>query len=252
MADEELVANAWLQRIRERTPARLLVGRTGSSYRTSTQLELRLAHAAAADAVRNELELDTIFAAGFREEYGLFEVATEATSKSEYLLRPDLGRRFNSEAAIEIAKRCSSNPDLQIVIGDGLSVSAVAVQVPALLPLLLDGSKARGWTIGQAFVVRHCRVGILNYVGEILKPQVAVLLIGERPGLATAESLSAYMAFRPQSDHTDADRNLISNIHIRGTNHELAAARILELASSMIKQQLSGTRLASRQRASLT
>jgi ethanolamine ammonia-lyase small subunit len=132
------------------------------------------------------------------------------------------------------------NCDVQIAIGDGLSVAAVAEQVPHLLPLLFDGVKARRWTAGRAFVVRHCRVGILNEIGELLKPQATVLLIGERPGLATATSLSAYMAFRPTKTHTDADRNLISNIHARGVGPEEAADRILQLASLMTKTGKSG------------
>src|SRR6202790_2375408 len=99
------------------------------------------------------------------------------------------------------------------------------------MPLLYHSAIKRGWTVGQTFVIRHCRVGILNEIGELLSPKVAVLLIGERPGLATAESLSAYMAFRPRHSHSDANRNLISNIHARGAKPEDAAARILNLAA---------------------
>jgi ethanolamine ammonia-lyase small subunit len=105
---------------------------------------------------------------------------------------------------------------------------------------LHEGAKARGWSVGQPFIIRHCRVGILNEIGEILRPQVVVLLIGERPGLATAESLSAYLAYRPQKDHTDADRNLISNIHARGVRTRDAAIRILNLAERMIRTKISG------------
>ena len=140
----------------------------------------------------------------------------------------------------EITKRCPRGCDLQIAIGDGLSVRAVASQIPALLPLLIEGASARGWKVGQSFVIRHCRVGILNQVGELLSPQVAVLLIGERPGLATAESLSAYMAYRPRASHTDAHRNLISNIHARGVHPQLAATRILNLAARMMEVHASG------------
>ncbi len=101
----------------------------------------------------------------------------------------------------------------------------------------------RGWSVGEIFVIRHCRVGILNDIGEMLGPKVAVLLIGERPGLATAESLSAYMAYQPKSSDTDANRNLISNIHVRGVSTEQAAQRILDLAASMRKTQKSGFQL---------
>src|SRR5262249_19211673 len=100
--------------------------------------------------------------------------------------------------------------------------------------------RERGWAPGQTFFVRHCRVGVLNDVGELLGPEVAVLLIGERPGLATAESLSAYMAYRPRPGHSDARRNLISNIHARGIAPDEAAWRIAALADAMRKAQASG------------
>jgi len=132
---------------------------------------------------------------------------------------------------------------LQVVVGDGLSGTAVTRQVPHLLPLLHQGAAARGWTVGDSFVVRHCRVGILNDIGELLGPKVVVLLIGERPGLATAESLSAYMAHRPKASDTDASRNLISNIHGRGVSIERASQRILSLAAEMMKTEISGYQL---------
>jgi len=232
-----------VRKIRARTPARLLTGRAGAAYRTATQLKLREDHAAARDAVRAELKLDEILGKEFVERWRLFEVRTQARDKDEYLLRPDLGRHFDDASRVEIRRRCSSGNDLQIAIGDGLSVPAVAAQVPALLPLLIEGAKARGWKVGQTFVIRHCRVGVLNEIGEMLDPTVAVLLIGERPGLATCESLSAYMAFRPRASHTDANRNLISNIHARGLSPQQAAKRILNFAAQMMNAQMSGSTL---------
>src|SRR5260370_21936234 len=216
-----------VRRIRARTPARLLVGRAGAAYRTGTQLELREAHAAARDAVRAELHLEATFGAAFVKQWELIEVCTQAAVKDIFLLQPDLGRHFNVASLAELLRRCSSGNDLQVVIGDGLSVPAVAAQVPPLLPLLFAGAEARGWTVGRTFVVRHCRVGILNEIGDLLSPKVVVLLIGERPGLATSESLSAYMAYQPRQTHSDADRNLISTIHPRGTSPDKAAVRIL-------------------------
>lgn len=231
-----------LQKIRARTPARLLAGRAGAGYRTGTQLELRAAHAAARDAVRTELDIESHLGE-LVSRYKLFEVCTWARSKDEYLLRPDLGRRFSAEARKTILERCPRNRQLQIVLGDGLSVTALAAQAPSLLPALLNRAEQRGWNPGQLFVVRYCRVGILNEIGEILEPGVVVLLIGERPGLATAESLSAYIAYQPRPGHTDADRNLISNIHTRGVPPGEAAERIMELANQMIKVGRSGCQL---------
>jgi ethanolamine ammonia-lyase small subunit len=229
-----------LQKIRERTPARIFVGRAGAAYRTSTQLELREAHAAARDAVRAELDMESAFGAAFIKQWGLFEVFTQTRSKDEYLQHPELGRLLNVESKKEVVECCPRDCDIQVAIGDGLSVTAVKAQAPSLLPLLHEGARSRGWSTGQSFVIRHCRVGILNEIGELLAPRVVVLLIGERPGLATAESLSAYMAYEPRMAHTDANRNLISNIHNRGLKPQAAADRILKLAARMLKLRFSG------------
>jgi ethanolamine ammonia-lyase small subunit len=232
-----------LQKVRAQTPARLLAGRSGAAYRTNTQLELREAHAAARDAVRAELNLLTDLGDDFVRKWNLFEVCSQAATKDEYLLRPDLGRHLNDVSRAAVTKRCTTGRDFQVVIGDGLSVTAVALQVPRLLPLLCEGAKSRAWSVGEIFVTRYCRVGILNEIGELLEPKVAVLLIGERPGLATAESLSAYMAYQPKVSDTDANRNLISNIHARGISPEQATQRILNLAAAMMKTQKSGCQL---------
>jgi ethanolamine ammonia-lyase small subunit len=231
------------QKLRAQTPARLLAGRSGAAYRTTTQLDLREAHAAARDAVGIELDLFADFGQDFADQWNLFEVCSQATSKHEYLVRPDLGRRFSAASRAEMEKRCPAEPDFLILIGDGLSATAVKAQVPQLLPLLFAGAQTRGWQTPSVPVVRYCRVGILNEIGELLKPIVAVLLIGERPGLATAESLSAYMAYRPKASDTDANRNLISNIHARGVTPQSAADRILNLAALMMLSQTSGYQL---------
>jgi ethanolamine ammonia-lyase small subunit len=232
-----------LKKVRAQTPARLLAGRSGAAYRTNTQLELREAHAAARDAVQTELNLSTDFGGDFVTKWNLFEVCSQTAAKQEYLLRPDLGRHLSEASRAEIRKRCTPGHDLQVVIGDGLSVTAVASQVPQLLPLLHERAKMRNWTVGEIFVIRHCRVGILNEIGGLLGPKVAVLLIGERPGLATSESLSAYMAYQPKTSDTDANRNLISNIHARGVSIQQAADRILSLAAAMMRTQKSGYQL---------
>jgi ethanolamine ammonia-lyase small subunit len=237
---EGIELDRFLEVLRARTPARIMVGRAGPAYRTATQLELRRDHAAALDAVRAELDLERDLGHALVEHWKLFEVVSRAETKEEFLMRPDLGRRLSEESSAEIERRCPRNPDLQVVIGDGLSAAAVATQVPALLPIIAEGAQVRGWRLGQPFFVRHCRVGVLNDVGERLDPAVVVLLIGERPGLATAESLSAYMAYRPRAGHTDAQRNLVSNIHARGVTSVAAAQRILGLANQMLVSQTSG------------
>jgi ethanolamine ammonia-lyase small subunit len=231
---------AALAALRARTPARLIAGRAGTSYRTETQLQLREDHAAALDAVATEMDLTRDLGAELVVRMKLFEVTTQAGDKREYLARPELGRRFSPESALEITRQCPRGVDLQVAIGDGLSSAAVAAQVPALLPLLRSGAEARGWAFGRPFAIRHCRVGVLNDIGEMLDPHVVVLLIGERPGLASSESLSAYLAYRPRSGDTDAKRNLISNIHARGVAAPVAAGRILALATQVMAAQTSG------------
>jgi ethanolamine ammonia-lyase small subunit len=244
--DGKLSHTRWpdlIEKIRARTPARVMADRAGAAYRTATQLELRHAHAAARDAVRTEFDLERDLGAEFVRQYSLFAVSTMTTSKDEYLQRPDLGRRLNEDARNRLSVRCLTEADLQIVIGDGLSVTAVAAQVPPLLPLLVENARANGWKIGQPFAVQYCRVGVMNDIGDLLKARVVVLLIGERPGLATAESLSAYMAYQPRSGHNDANRNLISNIHSRGVQTEAAASRIVAIAEQMLRRQISGVEL---------
>ena len=229
-----------LEMIRARTPARILAGRSGGSYRTETQLALRADHAAARDAVFADLDLVRDLGKEFVDLWGIFEVCTRAENRQDYLIRPDLGRALNDSARVELGRRCPPAADIQIAIGDGLSASAVVAQVPRLLPLLQAEVALRGWTLGQPFFIRNCRVGVLNDLGELLDPAVVILLIGERPGLATAESLSAYMAFRPRAGHDDSQRNLISNIHDRGVPPREAAPRIALLAEQMIRLQTSG------------
>jgi ethanolamine ammonia-lyase small subunit len=244
--DDKLVSPAaWpeiVRKIRARTQARIFVER-GATYSTGMQLDLRSARANAVDAVWSEFDLQKDFPAAFVARWEFFEVSTQAESKSQFLLRPDLGRRLSESGERLLHERCVKAPDVQIVIGDGLSGAALSEQVPALFPLLVERFRANGWSVGTSFVVRHCRVGVMNHVGDLLSPRVIVLLIGERPGLATAASLSAYMAYKPRSGQTDADRNLVSNIQAHGVGAESAADRITSLAAQMMTMERSGTSL---------
>jgi ethanolamine ammonia-lyase small subunit len=236
---------AWpeiVQKIRKWTPARIFVER-GLAYSTKMSLELRGAHATAVDAVWAEFDLHQDFPPEFVAHWKLFQVSSKAESKSQFLLRPDRGRDLADAAKSLIVQHCSKAPGIQIVIGDGLSSAAVSAQVPSLFPLLHHEFQNRGWSVGDSFVVRYSRVGIMNAIGDLLSPRVLILLIGERPGLATSESLSAYMAYSPRSGHTDADRNLVSNIHARGVRIEDAVTRITNLAARMLALKRSGTTL---------
>jgi ethanolamine ammonia-lyase small subunit len=225
--------------LRARTPARIFVGRAGAGYKTRTILELRCDHAFARDAVETELHLEH-FDAGFVQRFRLFEVCTQALTKAVYLARPDLGRLLNNAGREAIEQLCPPRVDLQIAIGDGLSASAVLEQVPSLLPAMFALAEVRHWRIGRPFLIRNCRVGVLNDLGDLIDPKVAVLLIGERPGLATTESLSAYLSFQPRAGHDDSRRNLISNIHARGVPVDVAARRIASLTDLLMQSGTSG------------
>jgi ethanolamine ammonia-lyase small subunit len=239
-ASTPTATDALLQALRARTPARILEGRCGPAYPTATWLQLREDHAVARDAVEAELDLERDLGPEVVARWQLFEVQTLAASKEQYLLRPDLGRSLTTAAQQLILERCPRAIDVQLVIGDGLSVAAVRTQVPRLLPRLVEELRNLGLTVGQPLVVRHCRVGVLNEVGALLGASVVVLLIGERPGLATAESLSAYLAYDPRPGDTDARRNLIANIHDRGIPVEQAARRIAAFCRKLDEAHQSG------------
>lgn len=229
-----------VQQALTRTPARLFVGRAGTGYPTHTALKLRADHAAARDAVYQEVDLERDFGAERIINYGLFTTQTQARTRTEYLMRPDRGRLFDIASQELIQQECSTAPDLQIVLGDGLSASAVAQHGAKLLDVLWEKAIERSWKLGRPFLIRFCRVGIMNEIGRLLHPQIVVLLIGERPGLVQSESLSAYLAYQPVPGHTDAQRNLISNIHPQGVSLDDATERILHLAARMREQQCSG------------
>lgn len=229
-----------LDLLQGKTPARIFQSSSGLGYRTTTQLELRRDHAFALDAVHSELGGSDDLETEFRATWNLFDVRSQARSKGEYLMRPDLGRRLCDTGVAQIRDLCERQCQLQVIIGDGLSAEAVRVQVPRLLPRLHEEACRRKWTWGRPFLIHYCRVGIMNEIGELLNPDVVILLIGERPGLATSESLSAYFAYRPKFGHTDSQRNLISNIHRTGLPIEDAVPRIMGLADLLMQHAQSG------------
>lgn len=228
------------RRAREVTPARVFTGGPDGGYMTADLLALRADHAAARDAVLTPLDLADPAIADITTRHAVFAVDSQAATIEEHLLRPDRGRRLSDAGRAAITAACTPGIDVQIVIGDGLSAAAVHAQVPTLLPLLVAECKQRGWSVGRPFAVRHCRVGLMNDVGEALDPAVVVLLVGERPGLATAESLSAYLAYRPRPGDTDAQRDLISNIHARGLGTDEAVRRIADLVAHLLAVRGSG------------
>lgn len=156
---------------------------------------------------------------------------------------PERGRHFSKSAEKKILQECPMESDLQIVLGDGLSPAAISQSGGQLLDLLWDHAQGLSWKVGKPFLIHNCRVGILNEIGQLLQPKVVILLIGERPGLAQSASLSAYLAYQPKPQHTDAQRNLISNIHAYGVSLHDAAVRLKDLATLLMHKQCSGVQI---------
>ncbi|AJY75198.1 ethanolamine ammonia-lyase subunit EutC [Paenibacillus beijingensis] len=230
-------ASALFANLMKQTPARLNVGRTGTRPLTHEMLKLRLDHAEAVDAVYGTVP------AAFLEKFGLFAVETQYRDKDHYLKRPDSGRVLTPEAEEAIVLGCVMKPQVQIVVSDGLSAKAVEDNLDDILPALTDSLEANGLAAGTPFFVTGGRVGCMDDIGRLLQPETLVLLIGERPGLVTASSMSAYMCFRPQPGRKDSDRMVISNIHRGGTPPVEAGAHIGTLLRKMIEQQVSGVKL---------
>lgn len=221
-------------RIKGRTGARLGVWRAGPRYRTETLMRFRADHAAAMDAVFTDVPQDLL------DRMGLFTVSTRCQSKDEYLTRPDLGRQFTPETAAELKSKCKLNPDVQIFVSDGLSSTAVAANLADLLPAIMQGLEMHHVNVGTPFFVKHGRVGSEDAVSEILGSKVTVVLLGERPGLVSSESLSAYMVYGGYPGIPEANRTVVSNIHQGGTNPVEAGAHIAELITLMLQQKASG------------
>ncbi len=179
------------------------------------------------------------------EELGLFSVQSQIKGgKPEYLLRPDLGRKLDEAARRTIMEKCAKSPNVQICVGDGLSAAAIEANLRQIFPVIQQGLQAAKLSSGTPFFIRYCRVGVMNDIGDLLKPDVIVLLIGERPGLGRAESMSAYLGYRPKAGDTDADRDVVCNIFENGGTNPLEAGAVLvQMVQKMIRHQASGVKL---------
>ena len=223
--------------MKEKTPARLGSGRAGPRYKTLTMLRFRADHAAAQDAVWSELEAD------FAKEHDLLPTKTKCNDKEEYLTRPDLGRCFDEHNAKAIKGVIDTPPRVQIVVGDGLSSAAIAANAMDCLAAMKDGLKARGIQTGKDIFVKYCRVGAGDAVGDITGCELVCVLVGERPGLVTDKSMSAYITYKPHTGVSESSRTVVSNIHVQGTPAVEAGAYIAELIDTILKKKVSGVGL---------
>lgn len=226
-----------LRALMQTTPARIGIGHAGPRYRNIPQLIFWADRAVTQDAIQKEINPALL------EQFNLFEVQTQASSRQEYLLRPDLGRKLSDEARKTLQERCVKNPDVQVYVADGLSTAAIEHNLRDIFPVIQQGLVQAGLKIGTPFYVKYGRVGLMNDVNSVVNAQVVVTLIGERPGLGRAEAMSAYMGYRPQSDSTDADRDVVCNIFNGGTNPLEAGAYVVEYVKRMLKHQASGIKL---------
>ena len=237
--------NPWLA-LRNLTPARIALGRTGTSLPTGAQLDFQFAHAQARDAVH--LPFDH---AGLREQLDArgresLLVHSAASDRHQYLQRPDLGRRLDEASAQRLREHAQTNPggvDLAIVVADGLSALAVHRHTLPFLSRFEEQAAADGWRCAPVVLVEQGRVAVADEVGELLGARMTVMLIGERPGLSSPDSLGLYFTYAPKVGLTDAYRNCISNVRLEGLSYGMAAHRLLYLMREACRRQLSGVNL---------
>lgn len=237
--------NPWLE-LRRLTPARIALGRTGTSMPTSAQLDFQYAHAQARDAVHLPFDhagLSAQLAERGRESLLLHSAATDRNS---YLQRPDLGRKLSDESAQTLRDYASANPggvDLVIVVADGLSALAVHRHTLPFLTRLEEQASEDGWSVSPVILVEQGRVAVADEIGELLGAKMVVILIGERPGLSSPDSLGLYFTYNPKIGLTDAYRNCISNVRLEGLSYGMAAHRLLYLMREACRRRLSGVNL---------
>jgi ethanolamine ammonia-lyase small subunit len=219
------------------TPARIAIGRAGTRPKTRSLLRFQADHAAAVDAVYGDVDESLL------RELDLFTVETLVETKEEYIRRPDLGRRLRKEHVELIKQRCKLHPQVQIIISDGLSSQALEANLKDVFHSLQQSLKTLGLETGTPFFIKKGRVALMDEIGEILQTEAVVYLIGERPGLVTARSLSAYLCYKPRFGTIEAERMVISNIHQGGTPPVEAGAHLGYVVQKILKYQASGVSL---------
>ena len=220
------------------TTARVGVGRAGPRPRTRSLLLFQADHGVTQDSIYGQVD------EAVKERLGLFTVRTRVNDKAEYLLRPDLGRVLSDEAQQTIAERCVKGPQVQIIVGAGLSAAAINHNLPQIYPVIEEGLRGSGISVGTPFYVEYARVGVINAVNEVIGADVVVILIGERPGLGIPDAMSAYLGWRPGAGKTDANRDLLCMITDGGGVNPLeAGAYVVELVRKTLQHQASGVEL---------
>lgn len=224
-------------RLKKTTNARICIGRAADRFKTETLLKFRADHAVAIDAVWSFVDENIL------DRLSFFKIKTLIKDKEEYITRPDLGRVFSEDTIKLVKENCIINPDVQIVVADGLSSHAINANIKDIYPIIFDGVEAMDYKLGTPIFVKYGRVATMDRISEALKAKVTVLLVGERPGLATGESLSSYIAYEASPLKPESQRTVVSNIHKNGTPPVEAGAQIVNLIDIMIKEKKSGIEL---------
>lgn len=233
------------ERLREFTTARIALGRAGASVPTAELLSFQMHHARAVDAVYTELDREALAGELSREGLETIALDTRADSREVYLQRPDYGRRLceESRTRLEALAAMHKPADVAIAVVDGLSATAIHRNAVPVAVGLGRSLKAAGFSLAPVPIVRYGRVALQDEIGAILKAQVVVSLIGERPGLGAPDSLGAYLVFNPRLGNTDANRNCVSNIRPEGLSHEAAAGTLHWLIAESLRRKISGVDL---------
>lgn len=236
--ENPLSVDPW-QQLRSFTRARIALGRVGSSLPTREVLDFGMCHAMARDAVHNPLDVESFCAGLHASGFETLCVKSAAPDRASYLLRPDLGRKLSGDGVNTLQEAVRHDCDILFVVGDGLSSLAVSNHAQAVLENL-RAILPQSWRVAPVVVASQARVALSDQIGELLRAQVVIMLIGERPGLTSPDSLGIYITYAPKSGRQDSERNCISNVRPEGLNYEAAAHKTLWLVKEAMRLKLSG------------
>ena len=225
------------------TDARIALGKTGVSIPLRESLRFRLAHAHAKDAVYSQLNISELIEE--LEPVGLpvYPLQSQAPNRDTYLKRPDLGRLLHPDSVDKLQNLDRAPADICLIVADGLSATAIHKNAVSVIQLLVDAVRHVGYSLAPILLVEQGRVAITDHIGEVLRPRLAIILIGERPGLSSFDSLGAYITYAPQPGLTDERRNCISNIREQGLSPTLAVDKLMYIIQTAFRLQLTGVEL---------
>lgn len=242
MKDHQVkIADSW-EPLKEFTAARIALGRVGDSIPLSASLAFKLAHAHARDAVYSELDRTALLTGLAAFEIPVLEISSQANGRNQYLQRPDLGR-IPDDQSVQLLKEHHGVFDISLILADGLSATAVNTNVIPLLNVLLPMLKGMNYRLSPLCLASNGRVALSDPLAHTLGAQLALMFIGERPGLSAADSIGAYLTYDPKPGLTDESRNCVSNIRPEGLSFDLAAKKIFYLIREAFRRKLSGVDL---------